>query len=72
MVCIMFFKLILIKRCLYNQGYIEKDVFLLKPSKSEVVKNFCEKLSKIIISKLWCIYINNFSQTWDKVSISIF
>ena len=43
MVCIMFFKLILIKRCLYNQGYIEKDFFLLKSSKSEVVtfvKNF--------------------------------
>ena len=39
----MFFLLILIKRCLYNQGYVAKDFFLLKPSKSVVVtfvKNF--------------------------------
>ena len=43
--------------CLYNQGYIEKYFFLLKPSKSEVVnlvKNF--SLEKFYFKILVYIY----------------
>ena len=53
MIYIMFFLLILIKKGVYNQSYIEKEIFLLETFKEKGC-NFVKTLENFYF-KLWCI-----------------